>query len=156
VVLNEQALTNFSIAIHNLRTLTEQAMGTVGDINNLILTNGEQVGSAISNIVYFSQELNKLAGSAQTILTTNGTEISEATKNIESATEDLKHLADNLQAGQGLAGTVLQNQQLATNVQAIASNLSITTSNLNRLGLWHFLWHREPLPTNAAPALTNH
>jgi hypothetical protein len=56
---------------------------------------------------------------------------------------------DDLQSGRGLAGTVLQNQQLATNVQAIANNLSIATSNLNRLGLWHFLWHKEPLRTNA-------
>jgi hypothetical protein len=30
--------------------------------------------------------------------------------------------------------------------------LSIATSNLNRLGLWHFLWHKEPLPTNAPPS----
>ena len=43
---------------------------------------------------------------------------------------------DELQSGKGLAGTVLQNQQLATNVQIIAGNLAITTSNLNRLGLW--------------------
>jgi hypothetical protein len=59
---------------------------------------------------------------------------------------------DDLQSGRDLAGTMLQNQQLATNVQAIANNLSIATSNLNRLGLWHFLWHKEPLPTNAPPS----
>ena len=53
---------------------------------------------------------------------------------------------DDLQSGQGLAGTLLQNEQLSTNVQAIAANLTITTSNLNRLGLWHFLWHHECRP----------
>ena len=37
-------------------------------------------------------------------------------------------------------------------MQAIANNLAIASSNLNRLGLWHFLWHREPLRTNAPPA----
>ena len=46
----------------------------------------------------------------------------------------------------GLAGTVLRNDQLATNVDNIAANLSVTTSNLNRLGLWHFLWHKEIPP----------
>ena len=51
-----------------------------------------------------------------------------------------------------LAGTVLQNEQLATNVQAIANNLAVASSNLNRLGLWHFLWHHEPLRTNAERA----
>jgi hypothetical protein len=64
-------------------------------------------------------------------------------------TEVLKKLADDLQSGKGLAGTVLQNEQLATNMQAIAYNLAVASSNLNRLGLWHFLWHREPLHTNA-------
>ena len=149
-VLNEQALTNFSVAVNNLRTLTEEALGTVGEINILVATNGQQVGFAVSNIVYFSQELTKLAGSAQTVLDTNGTSISAATKNIESSTEVLKKLADDLQSGKGLAGTVLQNQQLATNVQDIADNLSITTSNLNRLGLWGILWSHKPPATNAA------
>jgi hypothetical protein len=40
---------------------------------------------------------------------------------------------------------MLQNEQLATNVQAIANNLAIASSNLNRLGLWRFLWHKEPV-----------
>jgi hypothetical protein len=56
-----------------------------------------------------------------------------------------------LQSGKGLAGTVLQNEELSTNVQIIADNLVITTSNLNRLGLWHFLWHQELPPTNTPP-----
>ena len=150
VVLNENTLTNFSVAVNNLRTLTEEALGTVGEINILVATNGQQVGFAVSNIVYFSQELTRLAGSAQTVLDTNGTSISAATKNIESSTEVLKKLADDLQSGKGLAGTVLQNQQLATNVQDIADNLSITTSNLNRLGLWGILWSHKPPATNAA------
>ena len=46
-------------------------------------------------------------------------------------------------------GPLLQNEQLATNVQAIAYNLAVTSSNLNRLGLWRFLWHHEPVSTNA-------
>ena len=41
----------------------------------------------------------------------------------------------------------LQNQELATNIQAIAANLSVTTSNLNRSGLWGILWsHKPPTP----------
>jgi hypothetical protein len=42
---------------------------------------------------------------------------------------------------------MLENEQLATNMQAIANNLAIASSNLNRLGLWHFLWHKEPAHT---------
>jgi len=150
VVLNDQTLTNFSVAVGNLRTFTEQAMGTVADINALIATNGSQAGMAVSNVVLLSQKLNGLAGSADVLLATNGAEFSIAVKNIESSTEILTNLMADLQSGRGLAGTVLQNEQLATNVQTIANNLSITTSNLNRLGLWGILWAHKPAATNAA------
>jgi phospholipid/cholesterol/gamma-HCH transport system substrate-binding protein len=139
VVLNEQTLTNFSVAVGNLRTFTEQAMGTIGDINAII---------AVSNAVAFSQELNRLAGSADMLLATNGVEISSAVKNIEFSTEILTNLMVDLKSGRGLAGTMLQNEQFATNVQAIANNLSITTSNLNRHGLWGIMWAHKPPNTN--------
>jgi hypothetical protein len=69
-------------------------------------------------------------------------------KNIESSTIVLKNVLEDVQSGKGLAGTVLRNEQLATNVDIIAANLTVTTSNLNRLGLWHFLWHHETPATN--------
>src|SRR5471030_1310857 len=149
VVLNEQTLTNFSVAVGNLRTFTEQAMGTIGDINAIIATNGSQASLAVSNVVLLSQKLNGLASSADVLLATNGAEFSIAVKNIESSTEILANLMADLQSGRGLAGTVLQNEQLATNVQTIANNLSITTSNLNRAGLWGILWAHKPTATNA-------
>jgi phospholipid/cholesterol/gamma-HCH transport system substrate-binding protein len=147
VVLNEQTLTNFSATMHNLRTVSEQAMGTVNNINALVATNGPQINLAVSNVVFFSQELLRLAGSAEGVLATNSAGISATVKNIESSTEVLKDLLNNVQSGKGLAGTMLENELLATNVQAIANNLAIASSNLNRLGLWHFLWHKEPAHT---------
>ena len=155
VVLNEQTLTNFSVALNNMRTFSEQAMGAVGDINNIIATNGSQINLAISNVLIFSQKLDSLADSANDVLTTNGAEISNAVKNVESSTEALKKVMDDLQSGKGLAGAMLQNKQLATNVEAIAHNLAVASSNLDRLGLWHFLWHREPGYTNDPPASAN-
>ncbi|MGA2180569.1 MAG: MlaD family protein [Verrucomicrobiota bacterium] len=152
VVLNENTLTNFSAAVINMRTFSEQAINTVNDINAFIATNGSQASLAVSNVVFFSQELMRLANAAEGVLATNSTDITTAVKNIESSTEVLKSLLSDAQSGKGLAGTMLQNEQLATNVQAIANNLAIASSNLNRLGLWHFLWHREPLRTNLPPA----
>jgi len=149
VVLNGQTLTNFSVSIGNLRSFTEQAIGTIGDINALVATNGSQIGIAISNAVLFSADLTRLANSADALLVTNGDEISDAVKNIKASTETLKSLMADLQAGKGLAGTLLQNQQLATNVQDIAANIAITTSNLNRRGLWGILWSQKPASTNA-------
>ena len=122
---------------------------TVSDVNAFIATNGSQIDIAVSNAVFFSQELAKLASSARSVISTNSEEISASVKNIESSTEVLKKVMDDLQSGKGLAGTMLKNEQLATNMQEIADNLAIATSNLNRLGLWHFLWHHEPQRTNS-------
>jgi phospholipid/cholesterol/gamma-HCH transport system substrate-binding protein len=154
VVLNGPTLTNFSATLNNMRTFSEQALGAVGDINGIIVTNGSQINLAVSNVLVFSQQLNHLADSANGVLTTNGTEISAAVKNIESSTQALKKVMDDLQSGKGLAGALLQNEQLATNMQVIANNLAVASGNLNRLGLWHFLWYREPPHTNAPPAST--
>ena len=58
-------------------------------------------------------------------------------------------MLEELQAGKGLAGALLKDEQLADSVSQIANNLSITSSNLNRLGLWGILWQRKPPKANA-------
>ena len=151
VVLNENTLTNFTVAVNNLRVVSERAMGTMNDINDIIATNGSQVSLAVSNILFFSQELTLMADTADRLLATNTPEITASVNNIKSSTDALKKIMDDLQAGRGLAGTLLQNEQLATNVQAIADNLAVTTSNLNRVGLWGILWSHKPPATNTAP-----
>ena len=153
-VLNAQTLSSFGIAMTNMKAFTEQALGAIADINAIVATNGTQVGVAVSNLVRFSGNLTQLSLSAQAILATNAVNIGDATKNIDDVTITLKSLAADLQAGKGLAGAVLQNQELATNVQAIAANLSVTTSNLNRLGLWGILFAHKPAPTNALAKTT--
>ena len=123
LVLNEQTLTNFADTIGNLRSVSAQATNTVASINALVATNGAQIHLAVSNVVFFSQDLASLSGEAHGIISTNGPEISAAVKNIDDSTEVLKKLMDDLQSGKGLAGTLLQNEQLSTNVQAIAAIL---------------------------------
>ena len=147
-VLNAQTLSSFGTSITNLRVFTEQAIGTIRGINDVIATNGARVGIAVSNAVYFSEELTRLAGSAQDVLATNGANLTAATKNLEDISVTAKQLAADLQAGKGLAGTVLHNPELSTNVQMLAANLAVTSSNLNRLGLWGILWSHKPPATN--------
>jgi len=146
LLLNEETLTNLATAVSNARIATEHAVGTVDNINSLVTTNSEAVASAVSNVVFFSQQINQFAGGLKEVLATNSDELNASLKNFEASTASLKGLLQGVQSGQGLAGDVLRNEQLATNVNAIAANLSVTTSNLNRLGLWHFLWHKEVPP----------
>jgi len=146
LVLNEQTLTNLAITVNNARMASEHAVTTVDNVNNLVTTNSEAVAAAVSNVVFFSQQINQFAGGLKEVLATNSSELNVSLKNFESSTESLKSLLAGVQSGKGLAGDVLRNEQLATNVNAIAANLSMTTSNLNRLGLWRFLWHKEIPP----------
>lgn len=155
VVLNGQTLTNFAIAIGNTRLVSEQALTTVQNVNALVATNTGQVNAAVSNAVFFSHELTRLAGTANSLMATNGAEVGIAVGNIKSSTETLKQLMADLQAGKGLAGTILQNNELSTNVQTIANNLSVTTSNLNRFGIWGILWSQKQPVAGATATNSN-
>ncbi|HZF01263.1 MAG TPA: MlaD family protein [Methylomirabilota bacterium] len=148
VVLNAQTMTNFSVTVDNMRTFSEEALGSVSQINQLIATNGTQVSMAVSNVLLFSSDLMRLSETANGLMDTNKPHITAAVKNIETSTEILTNLMTQLQSGKGLAGSILQNQEMATNVQTIANNLAVASSNLNRLGLWGFLWHKEKEPRN--------
>ena len=147
-VLNAQTLSSFGVVLTNMKTFTEDALGAIQAINAIVTTNGAQVSVAVSNLVVFSSQLDQLGVSAQAILATNSVNLGDATKNIDDVTVTLKQLAADLQAGRGLAGAVLQNQELATNVQNIAANLAVTTSNLNRVGIWGILWSQKSPATN--------
>ena len=148
-LLNEETLTNLATAIGSMRTAADHAVNTVDNLDGLITTNRESVANAVSNVVYLSDQLNVMAVNLKGVLGTNGDILTASMKNVESSSEVLKDVLADVKAGKGLAGTLIENQQLATNLQAIAGNLSITTSNLNRLGLWRFLWHHEVPATNA-------
>lgn len=140
VVLNAETMTNFSISVENMRSFSEQAMDAVNNINQIIETNGAQMSLAVSNVLLMSSDVHG-------IIASNGPTFTGSMKNIETSTEILTNLMTQLQSGKGLAGTMLANQELATNVQVIANNLAVASSNLNHLGFWHFLWHKEKSPT---------
>lgn len=146
LLLNEQTLTNLAVTVGNARVATEHAVATVDNINALVTTNSQAIALAVSNVVFFSQQINEVAGDLKDVVATNGNELSLSLKNFETSTETLKSLLGDVQSGKGLAGDVLKNEQLATNVNNIAANFSIMSSNINRLGLWHFLWHKEVPP----------
>ena len=153
-VLNAGTLANFGSSITNMKLFTEQALNTVKNINGIVNTNGAQFDIAVSNAVAFSAGLLQLENSASDILATNSVNINQTTKNLVETSATFKQLAADMQAGKGLAGVVLQNPELATNVQAIAANLAVTSSNLNRLGLWGILWSHKPPGTNTTTTLT--
>ncbi len=152
LLLNEHTLTNLSVAAGNLRAVSERALTTMDGLNAVVATNAPALALSGSNLVAFSEHLNHAGGALDNVLATNAPAIEAAVKNIESSTAMLKTLVEDVQAGKGLAGTVLRNEQLAANMSQIVYNLSVTTSNLNRAGLWGILWRQKPSRSEGPPA----
>jgi phospholipid/cholesterol/gamma-HCH transport system substrate-binding protein len=151
LALNEQTLTNLAVTVETMRSASERALGTVEEINALFATNTPAISQSASNLVLASEEITRFATSLNSVLATNSEGIATSVKNIESSTAILKDVLEDVKTGKGLAGTVLYNDEVSSSVASIVNNLSITTSNLNRLGLWGILWSRKPPRTNEPP-----
>lgn len=152
LLLNEQTLTNMAVTVANLRSVSERALAAVGRVDRLVDTNSPAISLAGSNLVLFSEQLNTAGGRINALVDTNADEVTRAIKNLEDSTERLNQLMRDVQAGKGLAGTLVADVQVAADVQALTHNLSITSSNLNRLGLWGILWKKkEPKERPKAP-----
>jgi phospholipid/cholesterol/gamma-HCH transport system substrate-binding protein len=148
-LLNEQTLTNLSTAAANLRVVSERTLETVNDLETVVTVNGPAVAQSSSNLVFFTQQMNKFADGLDALLATNSPGLKSAVDHLESSSETLQGLLGDVQAGKGPVGKLLKDEQMAADLSQIAYNLSVTTSNLNRLGLWGILWQHKPPRTNA-------
>lgn len=163
-VLNEKVLTNIANTIQDLRNASGEAVVAVNNINELVSSNRGPATGAISNLLAFSDRLNGIADRAQGILETNSPQINAAISNVRVSSEQLTNILARVEAGKGMAGALINNESIANDFAALTRNLAVTTSNLNRLGFWHFLWYK-PKPddsiwpvdptTSPAPARQN-
>jgi len=143
-LLNRETLTNLAVSAANLRVASERAVVMVNSIDGLITTNTPALAGTGTNLANFSQQLIQFAGNLNALLATNTPTINRAVQNVEESTAMLKTSMQEVESGKGLAGALLKNDRIATDLGEISRNLSITSSNLNRLGIWGILWrHRE-------------
>lgn len=149
-LLNEATLTDLSLTVTNLRSVSEEALAAVGNLNSLVKTNSPAIAQSSSNLIVFSKQLNTFGDRLNLLLETNSPNVHAAVRNVEDSTAILKTMMEDVQSGKGLAGTMLRDEKVAADVSNITANLSITSSNLNRLGLWGILWKKktaqEPAP----------
>jgi phospholipid/cholesterol/gamma-HCH transport system substrate-binding protein len=146
-LLNPNTLTNLALTVSNLRTMSDRAVVTVESLTGLLETNSSAITLTTSNLAGFSMSVNRFGESLNNIVATNEPAIHSAVRNVEASSETLRALMADIEAGNGLAGNLIKNEQLSDSVNLIAHNLSITTSNLNRIGLWGVLrGQRSPPP----------
>jgi len=147
-LLTEANMTNAATAVSNLKVATAEAIHTVSNINQFVSGNSASFSQSGSNFAVFSHQMNDLANSLQGLIRTNEPGITASVKNVESSTESLKTILEDINRGKGPAGALLRDERMATNLNQITENLSVTSSNLNRLGLWGILWARKTPRTN--------
>jgi phospholipid/cholesterol/gamma-HCH transport system substrate-binding protein len=151
-LLTEQKLTNLGAALDRFALLTADSQNVVSNLNALLSANALPVTLAVSNLSHFSAQLASLGTNVNEWLATNEDRVTAIVQNIENASVTLTNLLQGLQAGQGAAGRLLRDEALAANLSAVAENLAVTTSNLNRRGLWGILWKQKEPPTNTSAA----
>jgi phospholipid/cholesterol/gamma-HCH transport system substrate-binding protein len=152
--LTPRTLTNLAGAVDRFALLSEDAGGAISNLNALVTANAQPVASTVSNLNVFSGQLSPLAGRANDLLSNNTTAITVAVRNIETASGQLTNLLHELQTGRGPAGRILHDEEMAENISEVARNLAITSSNLNRVGLWGILRKpKEPRTNELAPAV---
>jgi ABC-type transporter Mla subunit MlaD len=157
-LLNEQTLTNLSFTIATLKQSSQDALGTVDNLNSLIKSNGPELYGTLSNLHASSAMLTNVLEGARNgnglvaavfghgpadNLSNMTARLVATSSNLQEASGRLTNLIAGVQEGKGPAGTLLENQAVATNISNLVANLSITSSNLNRYGLWHVLFHKE-------------
>jgi phospholipid/cholesterol/gamma-HCH transport system substrate-binding protein len=154
-VLAASTLNHVSLALSNFDAVTEDAAVMSREVRGMIDTNGPTVHVAISNFVTLSKSLNEMAGRLDQTISTNSEDVSVAVKNLRDASVAVKQLADGLQAGQGVAGGLLKDEQmkaqlntLLTNANEVTAQFSLFGLHLNQNGIWKMLWKPKPSETN--------
>lgn len=144
LVLNEKTLTNLAYSVSQLRQFSDDAETAAQNLNGLVVSNRALLGQSVTNLVVFTDHLDALGGQMQEVVRTNSPQISLAISNVQMSTEELRDLLHEVQMGRGLAGSLMANEPLANNFSLLASNLAVTSSNLNRFGLWRIIRGVKP------------
>ena len=141
-LLAGDTLTNLSKIVANFHTVSETTLSTLRKVETLIDTNAPGLNASVTNAQAFTIKLNDLATELRQTLATNRDQLTASIKNIENATAKLDSAMGDVNSGKGLAGALIKNEQLATDMSLIMSNLQVLSSNINNKGLWGVL--RKP------------
>ncbi len=147
-VLTEQTLRNLGSSLDRLGAMTSEAQATISNLNAVVTSNSQPIALAVSNLNLFAAQLPVVAHQISSLVASNQTEIHTTVKNLEAGSATLTNLLADLHEGRGVAGRLLRDEALSANLEAIARNLSVTTSNLNQRGLWGILWKQKPPPAS--------
>ncbi len=146
-VLSEHSLSNLSLTLNNLESMTTLARQMAQGADDLIVSNTPAVDAAVTNLLRFSEKLIVVADDLDRLVVTNRPGVEATIQNLRDTSASFKHVAADLEAGKGLAGGLLHDESmkaetatLISNANAVAASFATFGSNLNQRGIWRMLW----------------
>ena len=149
-VLSEESLTNLTPGIRNFRAISDRVLVAVERVNALLQTNSPALSETLTNMVQFSENLQRMAQDLHEAFDTNRAEITAAVKNLQQTSRVLNAVVSDIDAGKGVMGVLLRDEQLKTNLTRAVVDAGTLVSNLNRFGLLY-----KPKPPKADRARTD-
>jgi phospholipid/cholesterol/gamma-HCH transport system substrate-binding protein len=146
-ILSEKTLTNLAGALDNFRLISDKAALMAEHVGKLIDTNSPGISISVSNMVRFSEELDRLTAEMNQTMSTNRVELTKAVKNLETTSRALQGLVKDVEAGKGLIGSIFKDEKLKTDLSTFTANFVVLSSNLNRYGLLYK--PKQPKSTNS-------
>lgn len=135
-ILSQNTLSNLAGTLNNLNDVSLEAKHAVVDVKMFVRTNTSSLSGSISNLNSFSLNLKDATGELRDMVASNRTGIDQAIRNVERATARADKILEKVEVGEGLAGKLLSNRELAEHMSLMVSNFSVFSSNLNSRGLW--------------------
>jgi phospholipid/cholesterol/gamma-HCH transport system substrate-binding protein len=155
-ILNAAALTNFDATMTNFESATADTAGIAREVRAMLESNLPSVHPAITNLAALARKLNSMADQLDRAISTNTGDVTDAVKNIKAASASLQQLAEGLQAGQGLAGSLLKDEKMRADFATLLARINDMAEQfarfgqyLNQNGIWKALWKPKPSATNA-------
>lgn len=144
-VLSEATLTNFAAMVASFRVVAEQsrtvteraialedkAHGTLDRVDGLLVTNTAPIQLAVSNVLRFSEQLNKVGADLQDTVGSNRSSIQAAVRNLETASAQVTNLLGEVQSGRGLAGALFKDEVMASNFKRLSADLPAISGQVN-------------------------
>ncbi len=146
-ILDAQTLSNLSQSIANFRDVSGSAAQMMDNIDSLVTNNTPAITLSLSNLYSFTDRLRKIAVDLDETVATNRNGLNISMHNLEESTASLRKLTADAEAGHGIVGGLLRDEQMRLQVAQTLSNFTMLSSNLNRYGLLYK--PKQPKNTNS-------
>jgi phospholipid/cholesterol/gamma-HCH transport system substrate-binding protein len=133
--LTDKTLNNLAEGVDNIRRVSAEAVSLVENLNQLVQTNTASVLISATNLVRFTEDLNRLSAELRQTVAENRGGISNSVTSLSQAAAAVGQVAQDLESGKGVVGGLLKDEQLRRSLTITLLNLEAASSNVANYGL---------------------